>query len=131
MESERPSPADLIEAHQRKLDEQETIPDGVSLMEAAELVARGKVKVTPQQIRMLIELLPYHAPRLSAVAVGSVTGQDFARMLDAAILRSGKAQEVGQLELKAIDVTPAERPNEAEAVSAAHQQQSFPRPRRR
>ena len=129
MESERPSPADLIEAHQRKLDEQETIPDGVSLMEAAELVARGKVKVTPQQIRMLIELLPYHAPRLSAVAVGSVTGQDFARMLDAAILRSGKAQEVGQLELKAIDVTP--RPNEAEQVSAAHQQQSFPRPRRR
>jgi len=82
------------------------------------------------RMRAAIEALPFENPRLSAVAVGSVTGQDFARMLDAAILRSGKAQEVGQLvELKAIDVTP--RPNEAEQVSAAHQQQSFPRPRRR
>jgi hypothetical protein len=44
---------------------------------------RGKLKLGAQQMRLLIELLPYHAPKLMAVA--NVTEGSFARMLDRAI----------------------------------------------
>jgi hypothetical protein len=33
-------------------------------------------------MRLLIKLLPYHLPKLSAVAVGHFTEQDFAARLD-------------------------------------------------
>ena len=54
-----------------------------------------------RRLRAAIEALPHEHPRLGAVAIGSMTGQDFAAMLDRAIERSGK-----RMELTAIDVTP-------------------------
>jgi hypothetical protein len=68
------------------------IPDDIPLIELAEQVVRGKIKLNPQQMRMLIELLPYMAPKLTAVAIGTLNNQDFARRLDRCIERSGKAQ---------------------------------------
>jgi hypothetical protein len=70
----------------------EPIPDDVSIPELAEQVARGKRKVSPQQMRMLVELLPYYSPKLTAVAVGHLTSQDFYSRLDRAVERSDRAR---------------------------------------
>jgi hypothetical protein len=60
--------------------------------ELAEMVMRGEVKLTPQKMRAMIELLPFHAPKLSAVAHGALNSQDFASKLDRAIERSNGAK---------------------------------------
>jgi hypothetical protein len=70
------------------------IPDNIPLAELAEQVVRGKVKLTPMQQRMLIELLPFHMPKLSAVAVGRLTGEDFASRLDRAVDASNRATKL-------------------------------------
>jgi len=50
------------------------------------------VKLTPTQVRMLIELLPFYMPKLSAVGVGYLTNSTFAERLDRAIDRSDRAR---------------------------------------
>jgi hypothetical protein len=70
----------------------ETIPDDIPLPELAEQVVRGKRKLSPAQMRMLIELLPYVRPKLTAVAVGHLTGEDFYNRLERAINRSERAK---------------------------------------
>ena len=79
----------------------EPIPDNIPLPELAEQVVRGKVKLTPPQMRMLIELLPFHMPRLSAVGVGYLNDNTFAQRLDRAIDRSDRARLI---EGRAIEV---------------------------
>ena len=88
------SPAELIEAHQQRLE--------LPIAELAEQVVRGKVKLTPPQLRMLIELLPFHLPKLSAVGVGYMTNNTFAERLDRAIDRSERAKLIAG---RAIEVT--------------------------
>ena len=66
----------------------EVIPDDVPLMELADRVVRGKIKLSPPQQRMLIEMLPYIAPKLSATAITTMNGQSFAEALDRCIARS-------------------------------------------
>jgi hypothetical protein len=51
-------------------------------------------------LRVLIELLPYHAPKLSAMALSSMSSNDFAAKLDRAIARSDRAKLI---EAHAID----------------------------
>jgi hypothetical protein len=58
----------------------EPIPDNIPIPDLAEQVVRGKVKLTPAQQRMLIELLPFHMPKLSAVGVGYLTNDTFAEL---------------------------------------------------
>jgi hypothetical protein len=49
-----------------------------------------------------MDALPHEHPKLSAIAMGSVSGQDFAAILDRAILRSrGNGRNVPQIDLKA------------------------------
>jgi hypothetical protein len=43
----------------------------------------------PVRIRCAVECLPFENPKLSAVAVASLSGNDFAFALDKAIARSG------------------------------------------
>jgi len=50
---------DQIEAEQRQ-SASDLIPDDIPIPELAEQVVRGKVKLTAQQMRMLVELLPYY-----------------------------------------------------------------------
>jgi hypothetical protein len=66
----------------------EIIPDDIPLMKLADSVVRGKIKLSPQQQRMLIEMLPYTAPKLSATAIATMDGQTFAEALDRCIERS-------------------------------------------
>jgi hypothetical protein len=91
-------PANLVTP---KEPEPEPIPDDISIPELAEQVARGKRKVTAQQMRMLVELLPYYSPKLTAVAVGHLTSQDFYSRFDRAVERSDRARPI---EAKAIEV---------------------------
>jgi hypothetical protein len=61
----------------------------------ADVVANGlsgALKVSPQQMRAAIESLPYENPKLSAMAVTSMSANDFARALDRCIERSSKAK---------------------------------------
>ena len=67
----------------REVEEEPTIPDDIPLMELADKVVRGKLRLTPQQQRMLIEMLPYIAPKLSAVAHAHF---DFAAELEKATI---------------------------------------------
>ena len=54
------------------------------LIELADMVVRGKIKLSRPQMRMLIEMLPFAAPKLSAV--GYMREADtFATRLDRAI----------------------------------------------
>ena len=70
------------------LVEDETIPDDMPLMEVAERVVRGKLQLTQQQMRMLIEMLPYIAPKLSATAIVTGDCKSFAEALERCIERS-------------------------------------------
>ena len=71
----------------------ETIPDDLSLLELADQVVRGKIKLSAQQMRMLIEMLPYVAPKLLAVGHGSIHDMGFASRLDRALARSDTVRE--------------------------------------
>ena len=64
------------------------IPDGVGAFELGQMVYRGEVVLTPQQVSMLKEMLQYEAPKLQAIAVGRLQGEDFATRLERAIMRS-------------------------------------------
>ena len=92
-------------AAQRFVDESnqvDAIPDDISITELAEDVVRGKRKLSQPQMRMLIELLPYYAPKLTAVAVGWQKGEDFYTRLDKAVNASEKARLI--IEAKAIPI---------------------------
>jgi hypothetical protein len=85
----------------------EVIPDDVPLMELADRVVRGKIKLSPPQQRMLIEMLPYIAPKLSATAIATMDGKSFAEALERCIERSkgplllnGPVEELPASELK-------------------------------
>ena len=56
------------------------------------MVMRGEVKLSPQQMRAMVELLPFHAPKLSSVAIGTLDGTAFAERLERAINRSDRAK---------------------------------------
>src|SRR5215472_9147741 len=87
------TPQDWYDAQrQKELVGDKPIPDNIPLAELAEQVVRGKVKLSAPQLRMLIELLPFHLPKLSAIAVGRLTGEDFASRLDRAVEASERAK---------------------------------------
>ena len=64
------------------------LPEGIMALPLLQMAYRGKVRLTPQQARCAIEALPYENPRVSAVAVTHMNGQDFASALERAIQRS-------------------------------------------
>jgi len=87
------SPTEAIREHQRLVDarnngEGEPIPDDITITELAEDVVRGKRKLSQSQMRMLIELLPYYAPKLAAIAdLRTRNERDFAVKMDKALER--------------------------------------------
>jgi hypothetical protein len=73
-----------IEAQQQE----PTIPKDVGAKQLLQMVYRGEIKLSQQQMRAAIEVLAFEEPKLTAVAHASLTGQDFAAMLDRALKRS-------------------------------------------
>jgi hypothetical protein len=64
-------------------------PTSLDFLEAVYLNEQLPLSV---RMRAAIELLPYQQPKLSAVAVGHLTGEDFYSRLEAAIERSDRAR---------------------------------------
>ena len=103
------SPVEIIEAHQRRVEkaDEQTIPDDIPLIELADMVVRGKVKLSPPQQRMLIEMLPFVAPKLTAVAHLS-EADTFAVRLERAITRSNGARLIEARAVEVLDGEPRE-----------------------
>ena len=86
-----------FEDQQRYVEEQnkvDPIPDDISITELAEDVVRGKRKLSAAQLRMLIEILPYYAPKLSAMQVGWRDGQDMASKMYALERRNARFEKI-------------------------------------
>jgi|SRR6516225_516944 hypothetical protein len=99
------NPVNLVVEEDRK-QEPVTIPDDIPLDELAESVVRGKRTLTPPQLRLLIELLPYYKPKLTAVAhfEGS-----FAEALKRAIeKRANRPPPSLLIEARPVETQPAE-----------------------
>jgi hypothetical protein len=62
--------------------------DELSAHKILQLVYRGKLEVTPMQMRALGIAIGFESPKLSATAVSSMDGDHFAAMLERAIARS-------------------------------------------
>ena len=69
-------------------DEQLILPSGTTAKQALQMVYRGEIVLSPQQMRAAIESLPYETPKLSATAIATMDGQSFAEALERAIARS-------------------------------------------
>ena len=86
-----------FEDQQRYVEEQnrvDPIPDDISITELAEDVVRGKRKLSAAQLRMLIEILPYYAPKLSAMQVGWRDGQDMASKMYTLERRNARFEKI-------------------------------------
>jgi hypothetical protein len=79
---------DWIEAQQQS----QSIPDDIPLLELADMVVRGKIKLPPPQQRMLIEMLPFVTPKLTLVA-HLREADTFAARLEKCIARSDKVRQ--------------------------------------
>ena len=76
---------------ERKLGMQITVlPQGTTAKQALEMVYRGEIVLTPQQMRAAIECLQFEVPKVSAVGVAHLNENDFASALDRAIERFEK-----------------------------------------
>jgi hypothetical protein len=78
------NPANLV------TPEEPDAPDAATALELLQAVYRDQRQPLPVRIRCATECLPSEAPRLSAMAVASMSGNDFAAALDRAIARSSK-----------------------------------------
>jgi hypothetical protein len=78
-----------------RLDKGRTLID---LTEVFGFAFAGFAAPLPVRIRCAVEALPYENPKLSAVTVASMTGNEFAMRLDRAIMRSGKLIEAKAVE---------------------------------
>jgi hypothetical protein len=84
------------------------LAEGTTAKQALEMVYRGEIVLTPQQMRAAIECLQFEVPKVSAVAVTHMDGKDFASALERAIERSqrpvpllnGPVEELPASELK-------------------------------
>lgn len=61
-------------------------------LEYLQSIYRNPMEPTGVRMRAAIESLPFENPKLGAVAVTHMTGNEFAKQLDAAIERSSRAK---------------------------------------
>ena len=84
--------SELVDLSVKVVEPEPSLPKDTRALELLQMVYRGEFKASPQQMRAAIESLPYENPKLSAVAVGHLTGEDFYNRLERAINRSERAK---------------------------------------
>ena len=84
--------------------EEPPLPEGVGALRLLQMVYRGEVKVSPQQMRAAIEALPFESAKLTAVA-HIVDEGAFAERLERAVTRT----ELKLIEAKVISSDEGER----------------------
>jgi len=96
----------------RFADEPEVIElaPGETSLSFLQKVYRSTKQPMSRRLRAAIEAIPHEHPRLGAVATTSISGNDFAAMLDRAIERSGKTRELKQIEAAPIRLTVFDEP---------------------
>ena len=89
------------------VEEREEGPEGETSLELLQNVYRNRKQPLNVRVRCAVEALAHEYPRVSAVAVTSMSGQSFAEALERAITRSksppmlnGPAPELPAEELK-------------------------------
>jgi Rap1a immunity proteins len=79
------------------------------------MVYPGEVKLSPQQMRAAIEVLPFEGSKLATVGVAHLTGQDFAALLDRGVSlpfcipEGTNASDLTEIVAKFLDENPAKR----------------------
>jgi hypothetical protein len=81
-----------------------TLPKDIGAHEVLQMVYRGEISITPQQLSAAKEAIAYEKPKLTAVATAELDGNSFAELLDKAIERQERAKHPPKL----IDVTPVD-----------------------
>jgi hypothetical protein len=84
---------ELVDLSVKVLEAKPTLPKSTRALELLQMVYRGEFNATQQQMRAAIESLPYENPKLSAVTVGHLTGEDFYNRLERAIRASERVIE--------------------------------------
>jgi len=67
-------------------------PEQVNSLEYLQRIYRDPTQPTPVRMRAAIEALAFENPRLSAVGVGALNGEDFYNRLERALKRSERAR---------------------------------------
>jgi hypothetical protein len=78
--------------------------EDITALEYLQSIYRNPAESDGRRLRAAIEALPYEHPKLSAVAVGHFTGQDFAARLDRAIQRSAAGAPLKLIEAQVVQV---------------------------
>ena len=78
-----------VDAALRELEEELDGPEGETSLQLLQNVYRDRKQPLSVRVRCAVEALQHEYPRVSAVAVTSMSGQSFAEALDRAISRSG------------------------------------------
>jgi hypothetical protein len=86
--------------------------DELSALEILQLVYRGKLEVTPMQMRAFQVAIGFESPKLAVSAVSAMDGDHFAAMLDRAWKRSADAKQGKPLQIE-------HRPDETSLPPAA------------
>jgi hypothetical protein len=74
------------------------------------MVYRGLITLSPRQFRAAVECLQFEAPKVSAVAISHMNGNDFASALDRAISRSAGAPILPSPETPQLDASELKKP---------------------
>ena len=102
---------ELVDLNVRYMKEPEpALSEGTTAKQALEMVYRGLIELTPQQMRAAIELLPYENPKLSATAIATMDGKSFAAALERAIERSKSPLMLNPPKTIELDATELKKP---------------------
>jgi hypothetical protein len=75
-------------AQQQEAMEQQALPKDIDALQLLQMEYRGEIVLTHTQRRAAIACLQFESPKLGVVATATMSGEDFASLLDKAIARS-------------------------------------------
>jgi hypothetical protein len=84
---------DFPEMEYKSTAEAVELPEGIDALRLLQMEYRGQITLTYAQRRAAEACLPFERPKLGVMATTNLNADDFASMLERAIMRSGKLIE--------------------------------------